>query len=71
MTEYESPQHRERRNNAERLAGALIRHLDTWGVIQQLSLRLSYNKEQLKEDIQSLYEFVSEHANEEREQFPD
>lgn len=71
MTEYESPEHRERRNNAERLAGALLRYSEEWVLMQQLSLRLHYDREQLKEDIHSLYEFVGEHANEERENLPD
>ena len=62
----ETREHRERRNDAERLAGALKR-LDS-ATIMNLANRLHYMPEQLRHDIQMLYDFVSEYAWNEREQ---
>ena len=70
MTDHETAQHRERRNNAERLACALERFADECGMIQQLSLRIHYDRAQLVKDIHDLYDFVNEYAWKERDSEP-
>lgn len=52
----------EKRENARRLAGALLRHMDS-RTVQRLALILDYLPGQLETDIQDLFELV-ENADE-------